>query len=111
LYEIRRSEIFDAWLANLADRNARARIAARIDRLAMGNPGDVKPVGGGVSEMRVDYGPGYRVYYTRVERFVYLLLCGGTKPSQDMDIDRAIDMNAARARESSKARQTRAKKE
>lgn len=58
MYEIRRSEIFDAWLANLADRNARARIAARIDRLAMGNPGDVKPVGGGVSEMRVDYGPG-----------------------------------------------------
>ena len=68
VYELRRSVTFDAWLKNLNDSNARARIAARIDRLALGNPGDVKPVGGGVSEMRIDYGPGYRVYYARTDR-------------------------------------------
>jgi len=67
VYEIRRSKAFDAWLTNLKDSNARARIAARIDRLSFGNPGEVKPVGSGVSEMRIDYGPGYRVYYARTE--------------------------------------------
>jgi len=103
VYEIRRSTAFDAWLTNLNDSNARARIAARIDRLALGNPGDVKPVGSGVSEMRIDYGPGYRVYYARTDRVVYLLLCGGTKATQDADIKRAIEMNAARAREISAA--------
>lgn len=82
MYEIRRSTAFDAWLTNLSDSNARARIAARIDRLALGNPGDVKPVGGGVSELRIDHGPGYRVYYARTDRVVYLLLCGGTKATQ-----------------------------
>ncbi|MFZ0006921.1 MAG: type II toxin-antitoxin system RelE/ParE family toxin [Steroidobacteraceae bacterium] len=61
----------------MPDSNARARVAARIDRLGLGNPGDVKPVGGGVSEMRIDYGPGYRVYYARSGRVMYLLLCGG----------------------------------
>src|SRR5579863_10129901 len=86
VYEIRRSTAFDAWLTNLNDSNARARIAARIDRLALGNPGDVKPVGGGVSGLRIDYGPGYRVYYARTDRVVYLLLCGGTKATQDADI-------------------------
>jgi probable addiction module antidote protein/putative addiction module killer protein len=74
VYEIRRPATFDAWLTTLNDSNARARIAARIDRLATGNPGDVKPVGGGVSEMRVDYGPGYRVYYVRTERVVSIAL-------------------------------------
>jgi putative addiction module killer protein len=76
----------------------------------MGNPGDVKPVGGGVSEMRVDYSPGYRVYYVRTERVVYLLLCGWTKATQDADIKRAIDMNAAMAREASEARRRTPKK-
>jgi len=90
--------------------NARARIAARIDRLALGNPGDVKPVGGGVSELRIDYGPGYRVYYARTDRVVYLLLCGGTKATQDVDIKRAIEMTAARAREVSAALQRKPKK-
>ena len=104
MYEIRRSTAFDAWLTNLNDSNARARIAARIDRLSFGNPGDVKPVGSGVSEMRIDYGPGSRVYYARTDRVVYLLLCGGTKATQDADIKLAIDMNAARAREVSAAR-------
>lgn len=83
---------------------ARARIAARIDRLAFGNPGDVKPVGGGVSEMRIDYGPGYRVYYARTGRVVYLLLWGGTKATQEADIKGAIEMNAARVREVSAVR-------
>ncbi|MGH8220218.1 MAG: type II toxin-antitoxin system RelE/ParE family toxin [Steroidobacteraceae bacterium] len=91
-------------LGNLNDSSARARIAARIDRLALGNPGDVKPVGGGVSEMRVDYGPGYRVYYVQTDRVVYLLLCAGTKATQDVDIKRAIEMNTVRAREASEAR-------
>lgn len=110
MYEIRRSTAFNAWLTNLKDSNARARIAARIDRLAIGNPGDVKPVGGGVSEMRVDHGPGYRVYYVRTERVVYLLLCGGTKATQDADIRRAIEMNAARIREIATARRGTPKK-
>lgn len=104
MYEIRRSTAFHAWLTNLTDSNARARIAVRIDRLALGNPGDVKPVGGGVSELRIDYGPGYRVYYARTDRLVYLLICGGTKASQDADIKRAIEVNTARAREASAAR-------
>ena len=95
---------------NLSDSNARARIAARIDRLALGNPGDVKPVGGGVSELRIDYGPGYRVYYARTDRVVYLLLCGGTKATQDVDIKRAIEMTAARAPEVSAALQRKPKK-
>jgi len=103
VYEIRRSAIFDAWLTNLNDSHARARVAARIDRLALGNAGDVKPVGGGVSEMRVDYGSGYRVYFARTERVVYLLLCGGTKATQDADIRRAIEMHAERVRKASEA--------
>ena len=70
-----------------------ARIAQRIDRLAVGNPGDVKPVGRGVSELRIDYGPGYRVYFTRTGRIVYVLLCGGTKGTQDADIKLAIEMS------------------
>jgi putative addiction module killer protein len=104
VYEIRRSTAFDAWLTNLNDSNARARVAARIDRFALGNPGDVKPVGSGVSELRINYGPGYRVYYARADGVVYLLLCGGTKATQDADIKRAIEMNSARAREALAAR-------
>jgi putative addiction module killer protein len=111
VYEIRRSATFDAWLTNLNDLNARARVAARIDRLAMGNPGDVKPVGAGVSEMRIDYGPGYRVYYAQSGRVVFLLLCGGTKATQDADIKRAIDMNTERARQTSAARLRKPRKD
>lgn len=110
MYQIRRSATFDAWMTRLSDTNARARIAARIDRLAMGNPGDAEAVGGGVSEMRLDYGPGYRLYYARTDRVVYLLLCGGTKATQDADIKLAIEMNAARAREVSEARRRTPKK-
>ena len=71
---------------------ARARITARIRRLSLGNPGDVKPVGSGVSEMRIDYGPGYRVYYVARGSTVVILLCGGDKRTQDRDINRAVEL-------------------
>jgi putative addiction module killer protein len=89
---ILKSKSFDTWFSKLRDRRARARIAVRIDRLALGNPGDVKPVGSGVSEMRIDYGPGYRVYYAQRGRVIVLILCGGTKRTQAADIRRAIEI-------------------
>ena len=89
MLEVRRTDTFDAWLQGLRDVRAKARIARRIDRLALGNPGDVKPVGAGVSELRVDYGPGYRVYFVLRGEALILLLCGGDKGSQDRDIGRA----------------------
>ncbi len=82
----RRTDIFIDWLANLKDRRAAARIAARILRLEDGNLGDVKPVGEGVSELRINYGPGYRVYFMQAGRTVILLLCGGDKNTQARDI-------------------------
>jgi putative addiction module killer protein len=88
--EIRQTDVFAAWFAALRDRQARARVTARIRRLSLGNPGDVKPVGSGVSEMRIDYGPGYRVYFTRHGDVVAVLLCGGDKRTQDRDIARAL---------------------
>ena len=81
MVEVRRTRIFAEWLAALRDRNARARIEIRIDRLALGNPGDVKPVGGGVSELRIAYGPGYRVYFVQRGDLLVILLCGGDKQS------------------------------
>jgi putative addiction module killer protein len=84
--EVRQTETFSAWLRSLADSRARARIAARIDRLAAGNAGDVAPVGEGVSELRIHYGPGYRVYYVQRGRALVILLCGGDKSSQASDI-------------------------
>ncbi|MBN2700567.1 MAG: type II toxin-antitoxin system RelE/ParE family toxin [Methylothermaceae bacterium] len=89
MVEILKSSIFDRWLRSLKDRRAVARIQARIDRLANGNPGDVKPVGEGISEMRIDHGPGYRVYFMQRGSLVVVLLCGGDKSSQDRDIARA----------------------
>jgi putative addiction module killer protein len=84
--EIRQTEAFSEWLRNLSDSRARARIAARIDRLARGNPGDVAPVGEGVSEMRIHYGPGYRIYFVQRGAALVLLLCGGDKSTQARDI-------------------------
>lgn len=84
-----RSATFDRWLRKLNDRRAAARVLVRIERLAAGNPGDVKPVGHGVSELRIDYGPGYRVYYLQRGSELIVLLCGGDKSSQADDIDRA----------------------
>jgi len=92
MIEVRQTEVFAAWFAELRDREARARIAVRIRRLSLGNPGDVKPVGSGVSEMRIDYGPGYRVYFVRRGDTVCVLLCGGDKRTQDRDIARAIEL-------------------
>jgi putative addiction module killer protein len=82
----RQTEAFSEWLRNLSDARARARIAARIDRLAVGNPGDVAPVGEGISEMRIHYGPGYRVYFVQRGAALVVLLCGGDKSTQAGDI-------------------------
>jgi putative addiction module killer protein len=92
LIEVRQTDTFSAWFEDLRDRQARARITARIRRLSLGNPGDVKPVGSGVSEMRIDYGPGYRIYFIRRGEIVVILLCGGDKRTQGRDINRAIEM-------------------
>lgn len=83
---------FIAAFEAIRDDRASARITSRIDRLAMGNPGDVKPVGHGVSEMRVNYGPGYRVYFTQTGKTVILLLTCGTKSRQSRDVKRAIEL-------------------
>jgi putative addiction module killer protein len=90
MYEIRKTESFAKWLDSLPDIHARARVQVRIERLAARNPGDVKPVGEGVSELRIDYGPGYRVYYTVHERKVIILLVGGDKRTQAADIKAAL---------------------
>ena len=87
--KMRPSSVFDKWLAKLRDPKAVSRILTRIKRLAEGNPGDVEPVGGGISEMRIDYGPGYRVYYKDTGKEIIILLCGGDKSSQSRDIIRA----------------------
>ena len=89
MYEVLKSSTFDTWLRSLRDRQARARIQARITRLALGNAGDAKPVGAGISEMRIDYGPGYRVYYAHMGPVIVVLLCGGDKRTQQADILRA----------------------
>lgn len=88
--EILKTSEFDTWLRGLKNREARFRILARIDRLAIGNPGDVKPVGSGVSELRIDCGAGYRVYFAQRGSVIILLLCGGDKSSQKRDIEKAI---------------------
>jgi putative addiction module killer protein len=89
MIEMLRSDIFDRWLSGLRDRRAVARIAARLDRLAAGNPGDAQPVGEGISELRINYGPGYRVYFIQKGRVLIVLLCGGDKSTQDRDIRQA----------------------
>jgi putative addiction module killer protein len=92
MIEVLRTDVFAAWLDGLRDDTAVARIASRIDRLSAGNPGDVKSVGEGVSELRIDYGPGYRLYLTKQGKALVLLLCGGDKRTQKQDIRRAIKM-------------------
>ena len=90
MIEIRKTEIFAKWIDGLHDIRARARILARIERLAAGNPGDVKPVGEGVSELRIDYGPGYRVYYKKHGRKAVILIAGGDKRTRAKDIKTAL---------------------
>lgn len=89
MLELIKSATFDRWLSSLRDPKAAARIQIRLDRLSMGNFGDVKPVGGGISELRIDYGPGYRVYLMHRGRLVVVLLCGGDKSTQSKDIQHA----------------------
>jgi putative addiction module killer protein len=87
--EIRKTELFANWLDSLRDVRARARVQVRIERLAAGNPGDVQPVGEGVSELRIDYGPGYRVDFKKIRSEGLILLAGGDKRTQDADIKTA----------------------
>lgn len=87
--EIRQTEVYADWFSKLRDRQARARIDVRIRRLSLGNPGDVKPVGEGVSELRINYGPGYRVYFIQRGTTVIVLLAGGDKRTQGRDIETA----------------------
>ncbi len=89
MIEIRETEAFSDWLRALRDAEARARIAARVRRLAFGNPGDVRPVGEGISELRIHCGPGYRVYFIQRGAILILLLCGGSKSTQQRDIETA----------------------
>ncbi len=89
MIEVRQTAVFRTWVKGLRDLRARARIAVRIDRLAEGNPGDAKSIGDGVSELRIDYGPGYRLYFTRKGALLVILLCGGDKTSQARDIRQA----------------------
>ena len=90
--EIRKTEVFANWFNSLRDRRAKARIQARIDRLELGHFGDVAPVGEGVSELRIFYGPGYRVYFVKRGSVVVILLSGGAKSTQDSDIVKAKEM-------------------
>jgi len=89
---IRQTEYFAGWFANLRDRQAKLRIQARIDRAALGNTGDAAPVGEGVSEMRIHYGPGYRVYFTQRGHTLIVLLAGGDKRTQGQDIETALKL-------------------
>lgn len=90
MVQIRKTEVFAKWLDGLPDLKARARVQVRIERLAKGNPGDVAPVGEGVSELRIDFGPGYRVYFTRHRNELIILLAGGDKSTQSRDIRQAL---------------------
>jgi putative addiction module killer protein len=90
MIELRKTEAFAKWLDGLHDIRARARILVRIERLAAGNPGDIRAVGEGVSELRIDFGPGYRVYYKKHGRKVVILLAGGDKSTQARDIKAAL---------------------
>jgi putative addiction module killer protein len=89
MFEVLETDVFSKWLLRLTDRRGRRAITLRIQRLALGNPGDVKPVGHGVSELRVSHGPGYRVYFIKRGKVVILLLCGGDKSTQTADIEKA----------------------
>jgi putative addiction module killer protein len=92
MMEVRQTDEYSRWFNGLRDRQARARINVRIRRLSLGNPGDVKPVGEGVSELRINYGPGYRVYYVQRGQTLLILLAGGEKHTQDRDIKTALEL-------------------
>ena len=92
MVEILQTEVYARWFGRLRDRQARVRIDGRVRRLSLGNPGDVRPVGEGVSEMRISYGPGYRVYFVQRGQSLVVLLAGGDKDSQGRDIRRALEL-------------------
>jgi putative addiction module killer protein len=92
MIEIRETEIFSEWLSGLRDARAKAEVARRVRRLALGNPGDVRQIGEGVSELRIHYGPGYRVYYGQRGSLLVVLLCGGDKSAQAKDIALALEL-------------------
>ncbi len=94
--EVRQTDVFDRWFRKLRDRQAKARIQVRIDRLALGLAGDVKPIGEGISELRIDYGPGYRIYFVRHGEAVLVLLTGGDKTTQTRDIGAAFALARSR---------------
>jgi putative addiction module killer protein len=86
MISVRTTEVFDEWFRTLRDRGVRARIQARIDRLELGNFGQHRELKGGVGELKLDFGPGYRIYYSRFDRVLVILLCGGNKSTQAADI-------------------------
>ena len=90
MFEVRKTEVYARWLDGLRDARTRARVLVRVERLAAGNPGDVRSVGEGVSELRIDYGPGYRVYFRKQGRSIVVLLAGGDKRTQRDDIKTAL---------------------
>jgi putative addiction module killer protein len=90
MFEIIKSDTFDAWLRSLRDRQSKARIEVRIRRLSLDNPGQYRSLKNGINELKIDYGPGYRVYYTFRNQTLVLLLCGGDKSTQDQDIKTAL---------------------
>ena len=92
MFEVRQTETFKKWFKTLRDRRARARIDIRIKRISLGNLGDVKSVGKGVFELRIDYGPGYRVYFVERNRIRIILLAGGKKSTQKQDITKAQEL-------------------
>ena len=92
MFEVRKTDEFDKWLSALADQRAIAKIVSRIERLGLGNAGDVKPVGEGISEMRLPHGPGYRIYYKQTGKAIVVILCGGDKSTQESDIKRAKEI-------------------
>jgi putative addiction module killer protein len=92
VFEIRQTDEYSRWFEKLRDHQARARILARVRRLSLGNPGDVEPVGEGVSGLRINYGPGYRVYFKQFGSTLVVLLAGGDKRSQGRDIKKAKEL-------------------
>jgi putative addiction module killer protein len=100
MVQVRQTERFVRWLEGLRDLRGRAKVLARIERLIGGNPGDTKPVGSGVSELRINFGPGYRVYYLQKGITLIILLAGGDKSSQSKDIQTAIQLAETLSEES-----------
>ena len=94
MFEVQKTREFQNWLTGLTDQRAIAKIASRVERLGLGNPGDVKPIGEGISEMRLTHGPGYRIYYKQAGKATVVILCGGDKSTQNDDIRRAKEIAA-----------------